>query len=119
MTPHQEIILYGAAASGSVAVEAALTLLDIPFQLIEGETWSSEAARVRVGERNAMRQIPTMILPGGEMLTESAAILVHLADSRPLRGCRWVSTTRRAGSSCAGCSSYRRRSTRCIGLSPT
>jgi GST-like protein len=86
MTPHQEIILYGAAASGSVAVEAALTLLDIPFQLIEGETWSSEAARVRVGERNAMRQIPTMILPGGEMLTESAAILVHLADSRPAAG---------------------------------
>lgn len=83
MTPPQEIVLYGAAASGSVAVEAALTLLDMPFRLIEGETWSSEAARTRVGERNAMRQIPTMILPSGEMLTESAAILLHLADSHP------------------------------------
>lgn len=43
------MILYGAAASGSVAVEATLTLLGIPFQLIEGETWSSEAARACVG----------------------------------------------------------------------
>lgn len=79
----QEHILYGAAASGSVAVEAALTLLDIPFRLIEGATWASEAARQRVGEQNAMRQIPTLILPGGEVLTESAAILVYLADAHP------------------------------------
>jgi GST-like protein len=56
--------LYGAAGSGSVAVEAALALLDIPFRLIEGTTWSSEAA-------------------DGEVLTESAAILIHLADAHP------------------------------------
>lgn len=83
MTHHQEIILYGAAASGSVAVEAALTLLNIPYQLIEGETWSSETARERVGARNAMRQVPTLVLPSGEILTESAGILIHLADSHP------------------------------------
>lgn len=45
MNPDRKLILYGAAASGSVAVEAVLSLLGIPFQLIEGETWSSEAAR--------------------------------------------------------------------------
>ena len=73
-------ILYGAAASGSVAVEAALTLLNIPFELIEGATWDSEAARKRVGRHNAMRQIPTLVLPGGEIMTESAGILVYLAD---------------------------------------
>lgn len=83
MSFDQELILYGAADSGSVAVEAALTLLGIPFKLIEGETWSSEAARERVGERNAMRQVPTLVLPGGEVLTESASILVHLADAHP------------------------------------
>lgn len=76
-------VLYGAAASGSVAVEAALSLLGIPFQLVEGETWSSEAARERVGERNVMRQVPTLVLPDGEILTESAAILIYLADSHP------------------------------------
>lgn len=83
MKAEQEIILYGAAASGSVAVEAALSLLGIPYTLIEGETWSSEAARQRVGQQNLMRQVPTLVLPGGEILTESAAILVYLADAHP------------------------------------
>jgi len=83
MSHNQDLVLYGAAASGSVAVEAALTLLGIPFQLIEGETWSSEAARQRVGEQNAMRQIPTLVLPSGETLAESAAILIWLADAHP------------------------------------
>jgi GST-like protein len=79
----EEFILYGAAASGSVAVEATLTLLQLPYRLIEGETWSSDAARERVGERSAMRQIPTLVLPGGELMTERAAILLHLADTHP------------------------------------
>ncbi|AMO22472.1 glutathione S-transferase family protein [Ramlibacter solisilvae] len=83
MTQSQEHTLYGAAASGSVAVEAALTLLNIPFKLIEGATWASEAARERVGEQNAMRQIPTLVLPDGQILTESAAILIYLADLHP------------------------------------
>lgn len=83
MTDNQQFVLYGAAASGSVAVEAALSLLKIPFQVIEGQTWSSEAARMRVGGQNVMRQVPTLILPGGEILTESAAILIWLADAHP------------------------------------
>ena len=83
MSPKPVLTLYGAAASGSVAVEAALTLLNIPFQLVEGETWVSEAARQRVAEQNAMRQIPTLVLPNGDTLTESAAILLYLADAHP------------------------------------
>ncbi|WP_426321216.1 glutathione S-transferase family protein [Pseudoduganella sp. R-43] len=83
MTNNQQFVLYGAAASGSVAVEAALELLDIPFLVIEGETWSSAAARKRVGGQNALRQVPTLVLPSGETLTESAAILLWLADAHP------------------------------------
>ncbi|MGD9636769.1 MAG: glutathione S-transferase family protein [Pirellulales bacterium] len=79
----QELTLFGAAASGSVAVEAALTLLSIPFKLVEGATWASESARERVGAQNAMRQIPTLVFPSGEILTESAGILVYLADLHP------------------------------------
>jgi len=79
----EKLRLYGAAASGSVAVEAALTLLNIPFDLIDGPTWLSEAARERVGRHNAMRQVPTLVLPDGEILTESAAILMYLADAHP------------------------------------
>ncbi len=76
-------ILYGAAASGSVAIEATLTLLGLPFQLIEGATWAEAAARERVAPANAMRQIPTLVLPDGEVMTESAAILIYLADLYP------------------------------------
>ncbi|SFG85065.1 GST-like protein [Duganella sp. CF458] len=83
MAREPEIVLYGAAASGSVAVEAAVTLLGTPFQLIEGETWSSEAARMRVGGQNAMRQVLTLVLPSGEIVTECAAILLWLADAHP------------------------------------
>ena len=74
------LTLYGAAASGSVAVEAALTLLGLPYQLIEGATWAEAAARERVAPTNPMRQIPTLVLPDGEVMTESAAILIYLAD---------------------------------------
>jgi len=77
------ITLYGAEASGSIAVEAALTLLNIPFTLIEGATWAEESARERVAAQNPMRQIPTLVLPGGEVVTESAAILIYLAEAYP------------------------------------
>lgn len=77
------LILFGAAASGSVAIEATLTLLGLPYQLIEGATWAEAAARERVAPANAMRQIPTLVLPDGEVMTESAAILIYLADLHP------------------------------------
>ena len=81
MTP--PLTLYGATASGSIAVEAALTLLDVPYTLVEGATWADEAARERVAARNAMRQVPTLVYASGEVMTESAAILMHLADTHP------------------------------------
>jgi GST-like protein len=77
------IALYGAEASGSVAVEAALTLLDIPYSLVEGATWAAESARERVAPQNPMRQVPTLVLADGEVMTESAAILLYLADAYP------------------------------------
>lgn len=83
MADTDPIVLYGSAGSGSIAVEAALTLLDIPYRLIEGVTWEDDAARERVALHNAMRQVPTLVFPDGEVMTESAAILIHLADSHP------------------------------------
>jgi GST-like protein len=80
------LTLYGAAGSGSVAVEAALSLLGIPYELIEGATWAEASARDRVAARNPMRQIPTLVLPGGEVMTESAAILIWLGDLHPEAG---------------------------------
>lgn len=78
-----ELVLYGAQASGSIAVEAALTLLDIPHRIIECTTWADAAARERVAGVNAMRQVPALVLPNGEVMSESAAILIYLADMYP------------------------------------
>ena len=80
------ITVYGAAASGSVAVEAALTLLGIRYRLVEGATWQDEAARTRVEPTNPLRQVPTLVLPSGDVMTESAAILVWLTDQQPDAG---------------------------------
>jgi GST-like protein len=77
------IAVYGAEASGSIAVEAALTVLGVPYELIEGATWAHESARERVAPVNAMRQVPTLVYEGGEVMTESAAILIDLADRHP------------------------------------
>jgi len=78
--------IYGAVGSGSIAVEAELTLLSVPYTLIEGATWAHESARERVAPVNAMRQVPTLIFPDGEIMTESAAILIDLADRHPAAG---------------------------------
>lgn len=80
MSATRPMILYGAPHSGAVAVDAVLTLLGLPYELIEGRTWQSEAARKRVGAANPKRQIPTLVFPDGEVVTESAAILIGLAD---------------------------------------
>lgn len=77
------ITLYGAEGSGSIAVEAALALLGVKYALVEAATWAEESARNRVAPRNPMRQVPTLVLPGGEVMTESAAILIHLAEVHP------------------------------------
>lgn len=75
--------VFGAAASGSVPIEATLTLLGIQHEVIEAVTWEDEAARKRVEAVNPLRQVPALVLPSGEIMTESAAILMHLADSHP------------------------------------
>ncbi len=81
-----ELTLYGAAGSGSVAIEAALHLLGQPYRVIEGATWELESARERVAQDNPMRQVPTLVYPDGEVMTESAAILLDLADRFPEAG---------------------------------
>jgi GST-like protein len=75
--------VYGAAGSGSVPVEAALTLIGAPYRVVEAVTWEGDAERDKVAPVNPMRQIPALITPGGETITESAAILIWLAEQHP------------------------------------
>lgn len=78
-------ILYSAAGTGGVAVEAALTLIGQPFELVEAPTYDFDHrdAGDQVLAANPMRQVPALVFPGGEVMTESAAILVRLAELHP------------------------------------
>jgi GST-like protein len=68
-----------------VAVEAALTLAGQPYRLVDSYTWDKDDPESgdRVLAANPMRQVPALVLPTGEVLTESAAILVWLAEQFP------------------------------------
>lgn len=78
------ITIYGAVGTGSVPIEATLTLMGLPYEVVEraklNEVRPDEEPAYRI---NPMRQVPAMVLPGGELVTESAAILMWLADRYP------------------------------------
>ena len=78
-------MLYSAAGSGGVAVEAALTLMDAPYELIEAPTYDPDQAAAGdvILPANPMRQVPALVFPSGEVMTESAAILVRLGELHP------------------------------------
>ncbi|MHC8305063.1 glutathione S-transferase [Pseudomonas sp. PB3P13] len=68
--------LYGHQNSGAAAIEAALELCEIPYRFIDVESSPESAAALE--KLNPLKQIPTLQLPDGSILTESAAILIHL-----------------------------------------
>jgi GST-like protein len=77
------LVVYGGKGSGSTAVEAALTLLGQPYEVIEAAPWRNDEERAKVAGANPMRQVPALVLPSGEVLTESAAILIWLSERHP------------------------------------
>ena len=79
-------ILYGAPGSGATPVHAALTLIGAQVETVDVATWESDAERERVSKVNPMRQVPALVLPSGEVMTESAAILIWLGDRYPEAG---------------------------------
>lgn len=76
--PASESTLYGSRGSGSAAVEAALELCGLPYRSVRASTWEPDSAQEELRQVNPLGQIPTLVLPGGAVLTESAAILIHL-----------------------------------------
>lgn len=81
-----DYLVYGGQGSGSVPVEAALKLIGAPYRVIERRVWEDKAAAEEMAKVNPQRQVPALALPSGELMTESLAILIHLADSHPQAG---------------------------------
>ncbi|HET9821165.1 MAG TPA: glutathione S-transferase family protein [Burkholderiaceae bacterium] len=85
MAARGEHVLYGTRNSGSAAVEAALVWVGVPYRVVHASSWEKASARTELKRVNPLQQIPTLVLPDGTVLTESAAILIHLALAHPRR----------------------------------
>jgi GST-like protein len=75
--------LFGSQGSGSAAVEAALALAGLPCRIVRASSWEPDSAQAELRRVNPLGQIPTLLLPDGSVLTESAAILIHLGLENP------------------------------------
>ncbi len=78
--------LFGFKGSGSASVECALEMTGAPYRFVEAASWEQNDALAELARANPLKQIPTLVTPDGEVLTESAAILLHLADAFPEAG---------------------------------
>jgi GST-like protein len=72
--------LYAASGGGSMIIEAAFAFTKLPLQVRNVEWsdlgWESRALKTM----NPLGQVPTLVMPNGTILTESAAMILHLAD---------------------------------------
>ena len=78
--------LYGFKGSGSASVECALEMTGAPYRIVEAASWENNDALAELERVNPLKQIPTLQLPDGGVLTESTAILAHLAFEFPDAG---------------------------------
>jgi len=78
--------LFGFKGSGSATIECALERTGAPFRIVEAASWEPGEALAELARANPLKQIPTLQLPSGQVLTESAAILMHLGFAFPRSG---------------------------------
>lgn len=75
--------LFGAKGSGSAAVEVALQSCGLPFTIVRAASWEKDSAIEELRKINPLLLVPTLVLPDGGVMTESAAILLHLGLDVP------------------------------------
>lgn len=77
------LTLFGSDGSGSAAVEMALRATGLEYQVVRASEWEPDSALSDLRKINPLGQIPTLVLADKTILTESAAILIHLALPLP------------------------------------
>lgn len=75
--------LIASKSCGSMIVEAALALSKLPHEVEMIPYVEPGPQRERLLALNPLGQVPTLLLPDGRVMTESAAIVLHLADEAP------------------------------------
>ena len=72
--------LYGRKGAGSMVVEAVLEECAVPYTLREVKRDASRMPPADYLAINPLGQVPALKLPDGSVMTESAAIVLYLAD---------------------------------------
>jgi GST-like protein len=73
--------LYENPGWGSAIVEAQLAVYGLPVVLVRaGDVFEDAAAPEALRAVNPLMQVPVLVLPSGEVMTESAAITLYLAE---------------------------------------
>lgn len=90
------LTLFGSRGSGSAAVEMALRAITVEHHIVRASSWEADSALGQLLEVNPLGQIPTLRLEDGSILTESAAILIHLGLEHPESGLLPTTSTARA-----------------------
>jgi GST-like protein len=92
-------VLYTAPRSGAASVEVMLAALGLDVELKDATPWSDPRGPYfdELTSKNPLGQLPTLVTPGGEILTESVAILWTLAERHPSPWVPPVGCTDRAG----------------------
>ena len=76
-----DLKLFGRRGWGSVLTEAQLVWYDVRYAFHEvGDLFTDPSARRELEAFNPLAQVPTLVLPDGRVMTESAAITLWLAD---------------------------------------
>jgi len=78
--------LYGSKGSGSAAIEIALERCAAPYRIVRASTWEPDSAIAELERVNPLKQIPTLMLSDGTVMSESGAILIHLGLMSPEAG---------------------------------
>lgn len=78
--------LIASKSCGSMIVEAALALAKLPHAVEMIPYVEPGPQRDRLLSLNPLCQVPTLLLPDGRVMTESAAIILHLADAASAAG---------------------------------
>ena len=76
----------GVKGYGSSIVEAAMEWAGLPYAVEQVDPEDLGPGSARFAGINPLGQVPTLLLPDGTAMTESAAIILHLADIAPEAG---------------------------------
>ena len=78
--------LYCRNSAGSAAVEALLAVCDAPCKIIVLERNPDGSFAEFFHRINPKAEVPTLVMPDDSIMTESAAMMIHIADHFPLAG---------------------------------